>query len=258
MKLTNGMAVFCENKEQANEFLNKCVESKFKWYSGDFIHPFKDAHTMFYKYGTYYFINDNELTRSDCKSSRRDYKYINFKDLFKKESKFKVGDKVRVKNDLVGYKIYGTYGFVPCMSVYKNKIATITKIKGNVISIDLDNGEWNWDEQMLEEVKEDKMSKCKVYEMPEYVGSNIKKVIINEPCVIVILNSGEKGVAKCCPEDKFIEERGYKIAVERAIKEKYLNDVARQDTIINQLIKKFDNEDMIKNHTRILSECPIF
>jgi len=94
---------------------------------------------------------------------------------------------------------------------------------------------------------EKKKKECKVYEMPEYVGNKVKKVIINEPCVIVILNSGEKGIAKCCPEDEFNEERGYKIALERAMKEEYLNAVVRQDTIINQWIKIFENEDKYKD-----------
>lgn len=93
-----------------------------------------------------------------------------------------------------------------------------------------------------------KMNKCKVYEMPDYVGSNIKKVIINEPCVIVILNSGEKGVARCCPEDKFIEERGYKIALARAMKEKYLNNIAREDEIIKHYSHKFECRDSINKY----------
>lgn len=72
----------------------------------------------------------------------------------------------------------------------------------------------NFDDLFKEEKK---MSKCKIYEMPDYVCNEVKKVIINEPCVIVILNSGEKGVAKCCPEDEFIESRGFDIAYHRAI-----------------------------------------
>ncbi|MDU6995945.1 MAG: hypothetical protein E6356_13880 [Terrisporobacter othiniensis] len=163
--------------------------------------------------------------------------------------KFKVGDKVRVKSGLKVGITYGNIEFLNIMDKYSGLKCTIENItnEGNYV---LKNSKYslNYSEEMLEKVKEEKkMSKCKVYEMPEYVGSNVKKVIINEPCIIVILNSGEKGVAKCCPEDKFIEERGYKLALERAMKEKYLNDVVRQDTIINQWLKIFENEDKYKD-----------
>lgn len=41
---------------------------------------------------------------------------------------------------------------------------------------------------------------------------DIEKVIINDPCIIVFLKSGEKGIAKCMPEDAFDEQIGYEIA----------------------------------------------
>lgn len=90
----------------------------------------------------------------------------------------------------------------------------------------------------VEIVKEEKrMSKCKIYEMPEYVRNEVKKVIINEPCVIVILNSGEKGVAKCCPEDKFIESTGFNIAFNRARIEKCKNNAKSYEELINTISK---------------------
>lgn len=159
----------------------------------------------------------------------------------------KVGDKVRVKNNLIAGKVYGKYRFIDKMMEYKNKVSKIVEIEENCITIDLDNRRWCWSEEMLEKVKDEKeMSKFKVYEMPDYVGNEVKKVIVNEPCVIVILNSGEKGIAKCCAEDEFNEERGYIIALERARKEKYLNDVVKQDEIIKQCLKTFDEIDIYR------------
>lgn len=265
MKLKNGMAIFCENKEQANEFFKKCVELKFRWSSDKFIDPMKDSDNRFCEDGTYYFINNNVLTFSTVKSSNGIYNYVNFNDLFKSDSKFKVGDKVRVIDKGKQYSTYRDfiknklpkrlkdfkYGeVVPCDEEYKvvfvekreddnEYICVIEDLNTKQIFMIQDIG--------VELIKEEKkMNKCKVYEMPEYVGSNINKVIINEPCVIVILNSGEKGVAKCCPEDKFIEERGYKLALARAIKEKYLNDVVRQDELIKQYIEEFEYKNTIK------------
>lgn len=45
---------------------------------------------------------------------------------------------------------------------------------------------------------------------------DVVKVIINDPCVIVFLKSGEKGIAKCMQEDIFDERIGYEIAYCRA------------------------------------------
>lgn len=91
------------------------------------------------------------------------------------------------------------------------------------------------------------MSKCKIYEMPDYVGNEVKKVIVNEPCVIVILKTGEKGVAKCMDCDEFKEERGFHIALERARKERCKNDIKRHDEIIKQYITIYDNFDKMNN-----------
>ena len=162
--------------------------------------------------------------------------------------KLKVGDKVRVKNNLIKNEIYGSCIFVEEMKRYKDCVSKIVRIEGDNIYIELDNGHWYWNEEMLEKVNhEKKMSKCKIYEMPDYVKNEVKKVIINEPCVIVILSSGEKGVAKCMDCDEFKEERGFYIALERARREKCKNDIKRQDEIIKQYITMYDNLDKIND-----------
>lgn len=155
--------------------------------------------------------------------------------------KLKVGDKVRIKNDLINGKLYNG---IPYYNQMKNEeICNVCEVDSEG-DCKLDVNKFWYSAEMLEKVKEEKkMSKCKIYEMPDYVGNEVKKVIINEPCVVVILNTGEKGVAKCCPEDKFIEERGYMLALVRARKEKYLNNVVKQDEVINQCLKIFENED---------------
>ena len=48
---------------------------------------------------------------------------------------------------------------------------------------------------------------------------------MNEPCVIVYLDTGEKGMAKCCEGDIFDEELGYKIAYHRATIERLKNEI---------------------------------
>lgn len=47
-------------------------------------------------------------------------------------AKYKVGDKVRIREDLVVDENYGL-GFVPSMAQYKGKVATITDIQWGIV-----------------------------------------------------------------------------------------------------------------------------
>lgn len=62
------------------------------------------------------------------------------------------------------------------------------------------------------------LNKYKVlYEKQYYKGEkDVKKVIMNGKCIIVILENGAKGIAKCSPEDTFDKDIGFKIALKRA------------------------------------------
>lgn len=170
--------------------------------------------------------------------------------------KLKVGDKVRVidkgrqytsykdfiKNNLLERLNDFKYGD-EVSSDKKYKVVFIENIgysnRNACIIEDLNTNQiFIIDEIGVEIVKEEKrMSKCKVYEMPEYVRNEVKKVIINEPCVVVILNTGEKGVAKCCPEDKFSEAIGFNIAFNRARIKKCENNAKSYEELINTISK---------------------
>lgn len=79
--------------------------------------------------------------------------------------------------------------------------------------------------------------KCKIYQMPYFVHEDVEKVIVNEPCVIVFLRSGEKGIAKCCPDDKFEEIHGYSIAYQRATIQRIRNEMKYVEGVLNYLTK---------------------
>lgn len=79
------------------------------------------------------------------------------------------------------------------------------------------------------------MSKCKIYEMPEYVRNEVKKVIVNNRTVVVILSSGHKGIATCSPEDKFIESVGYQIALLRARINKKEEELKRKKQVLSRI-----------------------
>ena len=68
------------------------------------------------------------------------------------EMRFKVGDKVRVLNDLEVDKMYGSDYVSPYMVEWLGKIATISIVSGDCYKLDIDGGEWCWTDEMLEEV----------------------------------------------------------------------------------------------------------
>ena len=73
--------------------------------------------------------------------------------------KYKVGDKVRIREDLITEERYGGLTFVPSMEQYKGKVVTITNIIVNFdddccYNIDIDDGNWHWTDGMLEDIKD--------------------------------------------------------------------------------------------------------
>ena len=76
--------------------------------------------------------------------------------------KYKVGDRVKIKEDLVAGRQYDDdTTFTDEMSQYKGKTAVITRIDifEQFYEIDLDNGEWAWIDEMFEDVKDVKDTK---------------------------------------------------------------------------------------------------
>ena len=81
--------------------------------------------------------------------------------------KFQTGDKVKVKGYLEADTDYGSDIFTSDMIEYRGKEATITGFREGwgdslVYVLDIDNGNWNWTEEMLEAISEDKAVKPKV------------------------------------------------------------------------------------------------
>lgn len=72
--------------------------------------------------------------------------------------RYKVGDKVRVRNDLESYCKYGTQVFVRGMNAYKGRDAEITEVFNTHYSISVDNEVWYWTDEMLEGLAEDELT----------------------------------------------------------------------------------------------------
>lgn len=68
--------------------------------------------------------------------------------------KFKIGDKVKVKNNLITYELYGGQSFVDDMEKYKSKIVTIRNVYTHFYEIEEDRGAWYWTDEMFENKKQ--------------------------------------------------------------------------------------------------------
>ena len=67
----------------------------------------------------------------------------------------KVGDKVKIKQDLVLGEFYNHCGYHAPMEKYAGKVATVTEVFDYETgypnySLDIDKGKWFWDSEMLE------------------------------------------------------------------------------------------------------------
>lgn len=108
---------------------------------------------------------------------------------------YKVGDKVRVREDLVVDKRYGNYFFSGDMKPYVGKTMTISHVNKSAYYFIEDKDNWNWTDEMLEDAE----------------GINI---LVKDNKVIA--KKGDKvGTAKCSPEDEFDIFVGAKLALER-------------------------------------------
>lgn len=73
----------------------------------------------------------------------------------------KVGDKVKIKQDLVLGEFYNHCGYHAPMEKYAGKVATITNVFQDSetevnYNLDIDKGKWFWDSEMLISAEEDK------------------------------------------------------------------------------------------------------
>lgn len=125
---------------------------------------------------------------------------------------FKVGEKVRIKNDLMTGKTYNNEIFSNGMKRYRGQIGIICQIiidkDGVKYRILIDNNQesldWFWTDEMLEtytDVKEE----------------NIKVVIKNKATVVVSLNNEWVGSSQWNGKDKYDEKIGILIATTRGL-----------------------------------------
>ena len=81
--------------------------------------------------------------------------------------KFKVGDKVRIREDLEVGKAYNDLEFEKYMQQYKGRTTVITEVWCDCYSLSEDNGEYGWTDEMLEPVEEGEKNNMNIEKLNE-------------------------------------------------------------------------------------------
>ena len=146
--------------------------------------------------------------------------------------KFKVGDKVRIKEDLnVGCRYNDSCCFNFEMEKYKGKVAVIKSycippyFNGNVeienanncrYKLDIDDGEWSWSPSMLEKVEDKKHFKSLPRDFTGTInvekGFIVKKEILDEAekeYLHAVIKPFKKQVAFISLKKRFDDNRAY-------------------------------------------------
>jgi len=117
--------------------------------------------------------------------------------------KHEVGDKVKIREDLVSGELYGCCVFVPEMRKFCGKIVRITAISKRTKCYRIDSNHYFWTDEMFEDVD------------TEVHGMN-KCVIIDVYGNKVVARCGDKeGVARCHSDDTFDFYTGARLALKR-------------------------------------------
>ena len=121
--------------------------------------------------------------------------------------KFKVGDKVRIRKDLVEEAVYGYIDATSEMVKLGGALSEISDVHTNSYYLKVDDGEYYWSDEMLEPAEEQK----KVFVFPEWAkwiardADGALWVYENEPYRNIIHSTweAETGDAKRVPENAY-------------------------------------------------------
>ena len=102
--------------------------------------------------------------------------------------KYKIGDKVRVREDLIEFERYKEVLFVPSMSSFKGKIVTIYYITDIGYKIKEDSKRYYWTDDMFSgKVSEDLSSKESNSQNTTSEGENSSDIITVKPIKVKLL-----------------------------------------------------------------------
>ena len=102
--------------------------------------------------------------------------------------KYKVGDKVRVREDLIVDQWYGEDVFASGMVSFKGKIVTISNIESGFYILKEDSSRWSWtDEMFSEKVSQDFIPKESILQSTIPEGESSSDIITVKTSKIKLL-----------------------------------------------------------------------
>ena len=152
--------------------------------------------------------------------------------------RFKVGDKVRIREDLIVGKDYGNETFIDKMNQYKGQVGIIKNITINekgikyqlLINNNQESFDWFWSDEMLEPYSELKKKEVEIF-----TNKKGTKVFLKG-------DNYRSGSSKWNGKDKYDEKIGILIATARALK---FDEEIVQD-FIKAIFKEEDKKENIK------------
>ena len=120
--------------------------------------------------------------------------------------RYKVGDTVKIREDLEIGELYGGCLFLPEMQDFAGKIACIKVVSKCAKCYRVDTSCFLWTDEMFEDGVD-----MQVHGMNKHVGIYVDK----NKVIAVNLETGKEGVARCHPDDDFDFFVGAKLALER-------------------------------------------
>ena len=168
-------------------------------------------------------------------------------------AKYKVGDVVKVREDLIEYKAYG-YGstcviFVPLMSVWLGKYVTIKSYNDKFGSYEIVEDHWSFTEDMFECLVKVEMKKGKIKENTMKQFNIVDYKVYNNKVVIVKFEDGTEEKATCMDGDNFDLETGVGVCVF-----KHLMGSSEYAKTIRTAMKQINAVDKAKEEKKQLDE----
>lgn len=98
--------------------------------------------------------------------------------------------------------------------------------------------------------KEEKVNEV-IFNKPSFIHSDVTKVIKNGNVVVVMLNTKDKGVARCHEDDEFDLETGYKIAYNRAVISKLESEIKNTEYILKEQYNSSSISQLLKYYMEV-------
>ena len=172
----------------------------------------------------------------------------------------KVGDKVKIKQDLVLGKFYNNCRYQTPMEKYAGKVATITTVFQDSetevnYNLDIDIGEWFWDSEMLISVEEDKSyNKMERVSMINHKDKTFSDEVVREMLSQPARFTLEDTIAHTV--NRKLEEESVRLAKAVCEYEEIVHNLEKElnSMLENKNTYKAMYQEMLERHTNLIDE----